>query len=107
MTPETPNSSSSSPEYGLPSSAHAQAHEQDQRQHVLRIRITEVETGQHKVEMTLPIGLVSVALRQGARLLPPNMTGFDLVGAIERGELRTPLMFHDEQNGERIEIQVE
>ena len=74
------------------------------RQRVLQIRITDVETGRLKVGLTLPAGLVPVALRQGARLLPAAHSHLDLVAAIENNALQSPMVVEDEQNAERIEI---
>ncbi len=106
MTSESLNSAPPT-DGGRPEAGSAETHPRAQRQRVLRIRITEVETGQHKVGMVFPVNLVSVAVRQGARFVPSNLMNFDLVGAIERGELSSPLILHDEQNGERVEISVE
>ena len=47
-------------------------HERQPRSRVLRIRVTDRETGRLRVSLALPIGLVRVALRQGASLLPPG-----------------------------------
>lgn len=74
------------------------------RSRVLRIRITDVETGRLKVGLTLPAGLVPVALRQGARLVPPGQTDFDLVAALEQEQDNTTLVVDDARNGERVEI---
>ena len=86
------------------SASHALAHDHQLRHRVLRIRITDVETGRLKVGLTLPAGLVPVALRQGARLLPPGQTDLDLVAAIENNDLQSPLIVEDAENGERVEI---
>jgi len=107
MTSESLNTTPPPLDGDTPEAGKADAGPRQQRQRVLRIRITEVETGQHKVGMTFPVNLVSVALRQGARFVPSNLLDFDLVRAIERGELHSPLILHDERNGERVEISVE
>ncbi len=88
-------------------SSHALAHDRRLRQRVLRIRISDSETGRLKVNLTLPIGLVGVAGRLGARLLPREHSRPELISAIERGELHEPVVIDDEQNGERIEVSVE
>ena len=77
------------------------------RQRVLRVRITDVVTGRLKVGLSLPAGLVAVALRQGARLIPPGHDDLDLVAAIDQGDLQAPVVIEDEQNGERVEISLE
>lgn len=90
-----------------PAARNPLSHTQQPRQRVLRVRITDVDTGRLKVGLTLPAGLVSVALRQGARLLPQAQSAFDLVGAIERNGLASPYVVDDVQNGERVEISLE
>ena len=77
------------------------------RNRVLRIRITDVDTGRLKVGLSLPVSLVSVATRLGARLVPPSHNAADLVAAIERADHSGPIVVDDEQNGERVEISVE
>jgi hypothetical protein len=77
------------------------------RQRVLRVRVTDVETGRVKVSLTLPAGLVPVALRQGARLIPAGQSDFDLVAAIEEHQQATTLTVDDQQNGERVEISLD
>jgi hypothetical protein len=83
------------------------AENQRLRQRVLRIRITDIDTGRLKVGLSVPAGLVSVALRQGARFVPGGDTAFDLAGALERDEFRAPLVIEDTQNGERVEISMD
>ena len=89
------------------STSHAAAHNHELRHRVLRIRITDIETGRLKVGLTLPASLVSVAVRMGARLVPPGHDATELLAAIERAELPEPFVVDDEQNGERVEISME
>ncbi len=77
------------------------------RQRVLRLRITDVVTGQLKVGLSLPAGLVSVAMRMGARFVPAGHSNAEVLDAIARGDLATPLVLEDVENGEIIEISVE
>lgn len=86
---------------------HALAHDLRLRQRVLHIRISDIETERLKVNLTLPVGLVGVAGRLGARLIPHGHHRSELITAIEHGELHGPVVVDDEQNGERIEISVE
>jgi hypothetical protein len=87
--------------------AHAQAHSNRLHNRVLRVRITDVETGRLKVGLTLPVGLVGVATRLGARLVPEGPDTPELLDSIERGELEQPVVLLDENNGERVEIELE
>jgi hypothetical protein len=94
----------------LPSTAaitHAHAHDHRLHNRVLRVRITDVETGRQKVGLTLPVGLVGVATRLGARLVPAGLDTPELLDTIERGELAEPVVILDEDNGERVEIALE
>ncbi len=77
-----------------------------ERSRELHIQIDDLQTGQHKVDMRLPINLAAVALRSGARLLPPGQDTQQLAGALDAG---TPLALHlkDEANGERIVITIQ
>lgn len=71
----------------------------------LHIAITDVRTGQRKVDLRLPLQLAAVALRSGARLLPPGHDPEALVVALENG---TPLDLNvvDQANGERVVITI-
>ncbi|MBA3943177.1 MAG: hypothetical protein H0X37_01285 [Herpetosiphonaceae bacterium] len=77
-----------------------------ERSRELHIRIDDLQTGQHKVDVRIPTNLAAVALRSGARLLPPNQDTQQLTGALDAG---TPLDLHleDTANGERIMITIQ
>jgi hypothetical protein len=77
------------------------------RNRVLRVRITDVETEQLKVGLSMPIGLVPVATRLGARFLPPGPEAAEVMQAIEQGTLAGPVVVVDSQNGERIEVSLD
>jgi hypothetical protein len=82
-------------------------HDDHLRQQLLRIRITDVETGQLIVGLRLPGGLLGVAERLGARLAPFGTDLNALVSMLEGTPAGTPLVVDDVENGERIEITVE
>jgi hypothetical protein len=86
---------------------HMLVHDRQSRQRVLRIRITDIVTGQLKVGLSLPAGLVSVAMRMGARFVPTGHTNAEVLEAFEHGELAVPLVLEDVENGELVEISVE
>jgi hypothetical protein len=86
---------------------HANAHNYRLHNRVLRVRISDVETGRLKVGLTLPVGLVGVATRLGARLVPDGPDTSELLASIERGELDKPVVILDQENGERVEIELE
>ena len=72
----------------------------------LRLRIINVTNEQVKVSLTLPVGLVSVAQRLGARLLPPDATVEAVVAQAEQQGV-AQLAWVDEEHGERLELTLE
>lgn len=74
-----------------------------------RVRITDMTSGQNKVNVNIPMGLVHVGLKMGARFAP-DVDGFDypsLLEAIKRGEQGKVVDFVNNEEGERVEIFVE
>ncbi len=90
-----------------PATGHAVFHDHQHRHSVLHIRITDVTTGQLKVALALPAGLARVALRLGARLLPPGVDTVGLLAAAERGQHHAPVIADDDMHGERFEISID
>lgn len=79
------------------------------RSRMVRVRVTDLSQNRTKVSVTIPVGLVNVGLRLGARLAP-QLSGSaleDLLRAIERGATGRLLEWQDLEEGERIEIFVE
>jgi len=75
----------------------------------LLVRVTDLTTGQQKVNINLPWSLVSVGLSMGARFTPPDVA-VDLEGimeAVEAGAGGKVLDVADEEENERVEIFVE
>lgn len=75
----------------------------------LRIRVTDTTTGRPKVNVTIPMGLVNVGLKMGARFAPET-EGLDwqqIADAINSGMIGKIIDVVDEQDGERVEIFVE
>jgi hypothetical protein len=75
----------------------------------LRVRVVDIPTGKQKTNVTIPIGLMDVGIRLGARYAP-DKTGVDLStlqAAVRRG-LRGKIMEVEDNDGnERVEIFVE
>jgi hypothetical protein len=72
----------------------------------LRLRIVNVTNGQVKVSLMLPVGLVSVAQRLGAQLLPPDSSIEALTAQAEQhGTAR--LEWVDPAHDERLELTLE
>jgi hypothetical protein len=75
----------------------------------LRVRVTEIESGRPSVNVNLPIGLVNVGLRMGAKFVP-DMEGMDLddIGeALRQGLTGKIIDIVDEDEGQRVEVYVE
>lgn len=75
----------------------------------LRIRVTDRLTDRVKLNVTIPIGLVDVGLKMGARFAP-QMAGMDVraVEAALRDGIRGRIIeVEDEKDDERVEIFME
>lgn len=74
-----------------------------------RIRVSDTATGKAKVNVNIPMGLVNVGLRMGARFAP-EIGGLDmseLQNAINTGMTGKIIDVTDEEDGEHVEIYVE
>ena len=74
-----------------------------------RVRVTDTRTGKNKVNVNIPMGLVNVGMKMGARFAP-EMEGVDfdeLTEAIQGGASGKVMDVIDEEEGERVEIFVE
>jgi hypothetical protein len=79
------------------------------RARLVRVRVSELSSGRQKANVTIPVGLINVGLRLGARLAPQlSGTALDeLVRSIERGATGRLLEWQDLEEGERVELFVE
>ena len=74
-----------------------------------RVRVTDTKTGKNKVNVNIPMGLVNVGMKMGARF-SPELEGMDfeeiseIVKAGGQGKVMDVI---DEEEGERVEIFVE
>jgi hypothetical protein len=76
----------------------------------LRVRVLDLRTGKESVRINLPIGLVNVGMRMGARFIPDieqETLMEDLAQALSRGMTGKILDIVDEEEGQRVEIFVE
>lgn len=79
------------------------------RGRMVRVRVTDLHTNRQKVNVTIPVGLINVGLRLGARLAP-QLSGSameELLRAIEKGASGRMLEWQDLEEGERVELFVE
>jgi hypothetical protein len=75
----------------------------------MRIRVTDLNTGRAKVNVNLPMGLVSLGVKMGARFAP-EMEDIDLdevIQAIKDGAQGKIVEVEDEEDNERVQIYIE
>jgi hypothetical protein len=74
-----------------------------------RVRVTDLESGKNKVSVNLPMSLVDVGTRMGARFAPEleDMDFDDIVEQIKSGAQGKIIEVEDTEGGERVEIYVE
>ncbi len=74
-----------------------------------RVRVTDLDTGRQKVSVNIPVGLVNVGMKMGARFAP-EVEGVDyeeVLAAIKSGTQGKVIDVVDEEDGERVEVFVE
>lgn len=74
-----------------------------------RVRVSDVASGKSKVNINIPMRLVNVGLKMGARFAP-ELSGLDmneLQNAINSGMTGKIIDVTDEEDGEHVEIFVE
>ena len=72
----------------------------------LHIRITDLSTGQAKVNVNIPMSLVSVGIKMGARFAPSsaNINYAEVMEAVRAGNSGKIVDIEDQDEGERVEI---
>ncbi len=82
---------------------------QEGRPKWFRVRVTDLATGKRKVSVSIPVGLVKVGMRLGARFAPEidDMDLSEIIGAINDGTTGKIIDVEDPEDGERVEIFVE
>lgn len=84
--------------------AHPQA-----RPNVLRVRVLDLNNHRQKVNVTIPVSLVGIGLKLGARLAPfvAGSNADEVMRAIEQGATGRIIEVQDLEEGERVEISIE
>jgi hypothetical protein len=75
----------------------------------LRVRVTSLDSEQIKANITIPMTLIDVGLRMGARFAP-DLDGLDyqqVMEAIQHGQRGKIIDVEDDEDNERVEIFVE
>jgi SHOCT-like protein len=75
----------------------------------LRVRVTDLNTRRQKINVTIPVSLVGVGLKLGARLAPriASANTEEIMRAIEAGTPGRIFEMQDLDENERVEIFVE
>lgn len=74
-----------------------------------RVRVTDIKSGRNKVNVNIPMGLVNVGIKMGAKFAP-EIEGEQyesIMEAIRSGQQGKILDVYDEEDGEHVEIFVE
>ena len=74
---------------------------------LVRIRVTDLETGKQKVEFQLPWNLVNVGVNMGARFAREEIGSEEFIEAVRSGALGKVMDVKDREQGERVEVFVE
>jgi len=73
----------------------------------LRVRVSDLETGRHKVNIDLPWNLINVGMHMGARFAPDEIDLEEVVQALEAGTEGKIVDVEHAEDNERVEIFVE
>ena len=74
-----------------------------------RVRVTDIQSGRKKVDVNIPMGLVNVGIKMGAKFAP-EIDGAQyesIMDAIRSGQQGKIMDVFDEEDGEHVEIFVE
>ena len=74
------------------------------------VRVTDLKTGKRKVNVNIPLGLVDVGLKMGAKFAPAGLEGLDLnqiMAAVKSGSEGKIVDVENEEESEHIEIFIE
>ncbi len=74
-----------------------------------RVRVTDLKTGKTKVNINIPMALVNVGMKMGARFVPEtaDVDFEEITVALRSGQQGKILDIEDEEDQERVEIFVE
>ena len=78
----------------------------------LRVRVTDQKSGKQKVTVNVPVSLVDVALKVGAKFAPEleemdSNVVMDAIDAIKNGAQGKIVEVEDDESGDRVEVFVE
>ncbi len=96
-----------SEEKAEPRKAESRARPLSKRQRLLRVRVTDLATGRHQVDINLPLNLVRIGAKMGARFTPEEIDFDAVIEALDAGAVGKILDVVDEEDSERVEIFVD
>jgi hypothetical protein len=76
----------------------------------LRVRVTDLVSGKRKVNVNIPLSLVDIGLKMGAKFSPVGLEGLNMdqiMTAVKSGGTGKIVDVEDEEDGEHVEIYVE
>jgi hypothetical protein len=76
----------------------------------LRVRVTDLKSGKRKVNVNIPLSLVDIGLKMGAKFSPVGMEGLNMdqiMTAVKAGGTGKIVDVEDEEDGEHVEVYVE
>jgi hypothetical protein len=75
----------------------------------LRVRITDLASGKASFNVNLPVGLLNVGLKMGARFIPEieGTEAEELAEALRQGQTGKVMDVTDEEEGRRVEVYIE
>lgn len=74
-----------------------------------RVRVTDTDTGRTRVNIRLPLGMVTAGMRMGMRF-SPEVEGLDatrMAEALASGETGQIMDVYDDEDGEHVEVFIE
>ena len=75
----------------------------------LRVRVTDMNTGRTKVNVNVPLALVNIGLKMGARFMPylDSLDTDEIMQAIRSGMQGKIVDVEDAEDGEKVEVYIE
>jgi hypothetical protein len=72
------------------------------------VRVTDMRTGRRKVNVNIPMSLVNIGAKIGAKFAAPVKVDLDeIINAVRSGQSGKLIDIQDDADGERVEIFVE
>jgi hypothetical protein len=72
-----------------------------------RVRVTDLRSGKRKAVINIPLGLVDVGLKLGARFGTSNIDMNEIVSAVKSGAVGKIVDVEDDREQEKVEIYIE